>query len=60
MNKKIKIALIILGAIVLLSLVFYLVSKNIIVQDCGMPCECQYSQNKMCKFGGMFPHHSVG
>ncbi|MBQ3441245.1 hypothetical protein IJG27_02965 [Candidatus Saccharibacteria bacterium] len=52
MNKKIKIALIILSAIVLLSLAFYLVSQNIIVEDCGISCECRYSQNEMCNLMG--------
>lgn len=52
MNKKIKIAFIVLGVIVLLFLVFCLVAQNIVVQDCGVPCECQYSQNGMCDLMG--------
>ncbi len=52
MNKKFKTALIILGVIVLLSLAFYLVSQNIVIQDCGVSCECQYSHNEMCNLVG--------
>ena len=52
MNKKLKITLVVLSVIVLLFLIFYLFSQNIIVQDCGVSCECQYSQNEICHLVG--------
>ena len=27
-------------------------STSIVVQECGVPCECQYSQNGMCDLMG--------
>lgn len=52
MKKVLKISLIVIAILVASFAVFYVVSRSIVVQECGTTCDCIYNPSEMCNLVG--------